>query len=87
MSTDLGIIVRAESEAERIVREAQERQHERLADAQRLQELRLAALEPPKETAVRVREQPPNLIYLRRLAAQRKERAVARILEEFRAAA
>lgn len=87
MSTDLTVIIRAESEAERIVREAHERQRELLADARRLQELRLAALEAPRELPVRVREQAPDLARLRRLAAQRKERAVARILEAFHAAA
>lgn len=86
MSTDLSVILRAEDEASRILIAAQERQKELIADANRLRELRLAALEAPQERPVKIKAQAPNLTFLRSIAAKNKERAVKRILELFDAA-
>ena len=69
------------------MRDAEGRRRERIDDAGRLRELRLAALEPPPERPVRTKRQPPNLTFLRGLAAKNRDRAVKRVLEAFDAAA
>ena len=86
MGTDLNIIVQAETEAERLVKEATALATARLDDAHHLRELRLAALEPPPVPPVRTQAAQPNLAFLRALAAKNKERAIALVLEEFHAA-
>jgi hypothetical protein len=78
--------LRAEEDASRIILAAQERQKQLVADAARLRELRLGALEAPQERAVKIKAQPPNLAFLRTIAAKNKERAVRRVLELFDAA-
>ncbi len=86
MGADVSIILRAEADADRILKEAQERAHQAVADAQKVRELRMKAITPPDDRTQKSKRQSVNTAFLTALAARNKEAAIKRIMEDFDAA-
>ncbi len=86
VGADVSIILRAEADAERILKEAQERAQQAVADAQKVRELRMKAITLPEDRTQKSKRQGINTALLTTLAARNKEAAIKRIMEEFDAA-
>lgn len=83
---ELSKIVKAEEQAEKIIRDAEKKRQDAIDRALQEREASLANVQPPAKAAITPKTALPDLKHIEEVAKQHREAAVKAILEGFHAA-